>query len=424
MQKFLIALLSVFILFFGFVVIRVWALKPPSAVKLTPIPVGEYDPAVWGKAYPLAYAGYQKNLEMASSPTGYGGSMKMQKSEMQPELFTNFKGNPFSKDYTEDRGHPYALEDLRESKRIGPTSKGACITCKTPYIEQFYKESGWGFANEPLANLIEKSKHPVSCANCHDPETMNLRVINPSFIEAMQRKGIDVSKADRQEMRSYVCGQCHSEYYFEPGTTRVVHPWDKGVTPQEMYEYYATKPSGFAQDFLQTDSKTPVLKAQHPDFEEWQNGTHAKFGVSCSDCHMPYMRQNGQKYTSHWVTSPLKTIEASCSPCHKEGQEQLYNQVKGVQDNVWQLQHAAGMNVARAHEIIAKAEGMPKVDQIKLANARELLRKGQWYWDYVAAANSMGFHNSTQELHTLGQSIDLSHQAIDAANQAVGNQQL
>ena len=82
------------------------------------------------------------------------------------------------------------------------------------------------------------------------------------------------------------------------------------------------------------------------------------------------------------------------------------------------------MNVARAHEIIAKAEGMPKVDQIKLANARELLRKGQWYWDYVAAANSMGFHNSTQELHTLGQSIDLSHQAIDAANQAVGNQQL
>ena len=57
---------------------------------------------------------------------------------MQPELFINFKGMPFSKDYTEDRGHMYALEDIKESKRVGPATKGACITCKTPYIEEFY----------------------------------------------------------------------------------------------------------------------------------------------------------------------------------------------------------------------------------------------------------------------------------------------
>ncbi len=36
-------------------------------------------------------------------------------------------------------------------------------------------------------------------------------------------------------------------------------------------------------------------------------------------------------------------------------------------------------------------------------------------------AGIQGFHNSLQELHTLGQSIDLSHQAIDAAKRAAGN---
>lgn len=417
---FLAVFLSSLSLFFCFVVIRVWAMKPPATIKQTAIPVGEYDPVVWGKAYPLEYQSYLKNQEMTPSATGYNGSVKEEKAERQTEIYTNFKGNPFSKDYTEDRGHPYALEDLRLSKRIGPTSKGACITCKTPSIEQFYNESGWGYANKPLGELMDRSNHPVSCANCHDPETMNLRVINPAFIDAMAKKGVDVTKASRQEMRSYVCGQCHSEYYFAPGTAQVVFPWEQGFTPQEMYAYYETKPNGFTEDFIHTDSKTPVLKAQHPDFEEWSNGVHGKFGVSCADCHMPYVRENGQKYTSHWVTSPLKNIEQSCFPCHRQGSDQLYNQVKAIQDNTWQLQRTAGLTVERGHQTIAKAAAVPSVNQAELDKARQLLRQAQWYWDYVAAANSEGFHNSVQELHTLGQSIDLANQAINAANRAAG----
>jgi nitrite reductase (cytochrome c-552) len=423
-QNLLIAFLTLVVLFTGIVISRVWIFKPQSTVNLVKLSVGEYDVETWGKNYPLEYAGYKKNLETTPSPTGYGGSVKVQKAEMQPELYTNFKGNAFSKDYTEDRGHPYALEDLRESKRIGPAAKGACITCKTPYIEQFYKEMGWGYATKPLTELMDRAKHPISCANCHDPETMGLRVINPAFIEGMQKRGIDVSKASREEMRSYVCAQCHSEYYFEPGTSKVIFPWDKGLTPQQMYEYYSTKPNGFTQDFIHTDSQVPVLKAQHPDYEEWQNGVHGQFGVSCADCHMPYMRKSGQKYTSHWITSPLKTLDESCSPCHTQGKELLFSQVKAFQDNVWQLQHTAGQNIARAHGAIQKASTSGAANQNQLASARELLRQAQWYWDYVAAANSMGFHNPVQELNTLGQAIDLSHQAIDAANKAAGTNYL
>ncbi|MCE5284619.1 MAG: ammonia-forming cytochrome c nitrite reductase subunit c552 [Pelosinus sp.] len=418
MQKSLAVLLAVCVVFFGFVIVRIGA--KPNVVKAASIPKDEYDPAVWGKYYPLEYESYMKNYDMSASPTGYGGSLKVQKSDMQPELFENFKGMPFSKDYTEDRGHLFALEDIKDSKRVGPATKGACITCKTPYIEQFYKEDGWGYANKPFAELWEKSKHPVSCANCHDSETMNLRVINPAFIEAMQRRGVDVTKASREEMRTYVCAQCHVEYYFEPETTRVVLPWDKGTKPDEMYSYYADKPNGFIQDWQHPDSKAAMLKAQHPDYETFSNGTHGKSGVSCADCHMPYMRKDGQKYSSHWMTSPLKTLDASCSPCHTQGSSWAMERVKTIQDSTWQMQHTAGTTIARAHEAIKKASEVPNVNQEELAKARELVRKAQWFWDIVAAESSMGFHNPDQVISTLGQANQFAYEAIDAAERAAG----
>ncbi|MEG6584463.1 ammonia-forming cytochrome c nitrite reductase subunit c552 [Dendrosporobacter sp. 1207_IL3150] len=418
-QKSLIALLSVLLLFFGFVIMRI-GVKPVNTVTASKIPAGEYDPAVWGQYYPLQYASFKMTREESPSPTGYGGSIIVQKSEMQPEILTLFKGMPFSKDYGEDRGHIYALEDLRESKRIGPASKGACITCKTPYVEQAYREMGWGYANKPLAEMMTNAKHPVSCASCHDPETMNLKITNPAFTEAQARRGIDVTKASREEMRSFVCAQCHSEYYFEPGTMRVVFPWDKGLKPADMYAYYSEKPNGFAQDWQHPDSKAPMLKAQHPDYELFATSTHGKAGVSCADCHMPYVRKDGQKYSSHWVTSPLKNIEASCSSCHTQGTVWLEERVKTIQDQTFELQHMAGQNIAKAHQAILYASNQPDVNQQELAKARELVRQAQWYWDLLSAENSMGFHNPSQALNTLGQANELAHQAIQSANLAAG----
>ena len=123
-----VALAVIAVLAFGFVVIRTFFQKPPETVKVIPVPAGEYDPAVWGKNYPLEYASYLKNRLMSPSPTGYGGSVKVQKSLQQPELLMNFKGYPFSLDYTEDRGHPYAMEDLLETKRIGPANRHSGVS--------------------------------------------------------------------------------------------------------------------------------------------------------------------------------------------------------------------------------------------------------------------------------------------------------
>ncbi len=404
------------------VVVQAFVLKPASTLKLAHLPEGEYDPAVWGKYYPLEYESYQKNREMAPSPTGYGGSVKVQKSVKEPEILMNFKGMPFSSDYSEDRGHPYAIEDLKSSKRVNSTTVGSCMTCKTANIINIYKDKGWDYAKLPLAELLLAMKHPVSCANCHDAATMKLSIANPAFIEALQRRGIDVRKALREEMRSYVCGQCHAEYYFEPQTKRVVFPWDKGYTPEQMYAYYAQKPAGFEQDWLHPDSQARMLKAQHPDFETFSGGVHAKSGVSCAACHMPFMLHNGQKYSSHWVTSPLKHIEASCTVCHRQSADWLQARVQTIQDHVFELQHTAGQTIARAHTVIGKAASVGKADTAGLDQARELLRKAQWFWDIVAAENSMGFHNPDQVLNTLGRSIDMAHQAIQNANKAAGTQ--
>ncbi len=420
--KWTVLILGVVIAVFAAIVVQAFLAQPASTLKLAKLPDGEYDPAVWGKAYPLEYESYKKNREMASSPTGFGGSQKEQKSLKEPEILTNFKGMPFSKDYSEDRGHPYAVEDLKESKRVTAATPGACMTCKTANLTDIYKEMGWGYAKKPLAELLPRIKHPIVCANCHDPATMNLRVTNPAFVEAMQRRGIDVQKASREDMRSYVCGQCHAEYYFEPESKKVVFPWEKGYLPEQMYAYYEGKPAGFEQDWVHPDSQAKMLKAQHPDFETWEGGVHGKSGVSCADCHMPYMREAGQKYTSHWVTSPMKHVKASCQTCHAKSAVWLLERVKTIQNNVWQLQRTAGQTVARAHEVIGKAGAVAKADKAQLDKARELVRKAQWFWDMVAAENSMGFHNPDQVLNTLGRSIDMAHQAIAIANRAAGSQ--
>ncbi len=394
--------------------------SPNTTMKIAAIPEGEYDPAVWGRHYPLEYKSYLQMKEMAASPTGFGGGEKVQKSLKEPEILINFKGMPFSVDYTEDRGHVYALEDLKNTKRINETTAGACMTCKTAQLADIFKEKGWAYAKTPLPELLAVLKHPIVCANCHDPKTMNLRVINPAFIEAMAQRGIDVKKASREDMRTYVCGQCHVEYYFAPADKKVVLPWARGLRPDQIYEYYSALPNGFTMDWKHPDSETQMLKAQHPEFEVWSGGVHAGSGVSCADCHMPYMKVDGQKYTSHWVTSPMKHGREACRTCHTQDDQWLLDRVKTIQASVWEMQHTAGQTVAKAHQAIGKTTKAAKVNKAELEKAREFVRKAQWHWDFVAAENSMGFHNPTMILTTLGRSIDLAHQAIASAEKALG----
>ena len=332
--------------------------------------------------------------------------------------------------YDVARGHTWAGVDQLNSQRI-PPQKGNCIVCKGSWMyDKWYKESGWDFASLPFTeatppytnkDTVEGTDLYMGCSSCHDPDTMQLRVYQQGFVESMALKGIDISKASHNEMRGYVCGQCHNEYYFMAEDGRVRHPFIAGWEPEEQFKFYQTQSEqlgAFKQDWLHPDSKTPMLKAQHPDFEIWTTSVHADAGVTCVDCHMPYMRENGQKYTSHWMTSPLKTVEASCLKCHDESKETLIARVKTIHDNNFKLQRTAGQTVAKAHLAVKAAMDAGATDE-QLAPVRLKLREAQWYWDWVAAENGNGFHNPDKCMRISGEAIDLAHQVIEDANALV-----
>jgi nitrite reductase (cytochrome c-552) len=285
----------------------------------------------------------------------------------------------------------------------------------------YYKDSGWDFASKPFDDIAAPiaADQWFGCSSCHDPETMQLRIYNVGFVDSMARRGIDVKTASHNDMRAYVCAQCHTEYYFTKEDGRVNMPYDNGYDAEAEFQFYQSgQAGGFQQDWIHADSKTPMLKAQHPDFEAWVTGVHADAGVTCVDCHMPYVRENGRKYTSHWMTSPLKTINESCLKCHDESAETLTARVKTIHENTFKLQRIAGQTVSKAHLTIQAAMNSGATDA-QLAQARLKLREAQWYWDWVAAENGVGFHNPDRIMRTLGLAIDLAHQSIEEANAVV-----
>jgi nitrite reductase (cytochrome c-552) len=338
----------------------------------------------------------------------------VEKSTSQPEMKVNYKGSGFGVSYKTVRGHSYSWEDLSATPRVTEKTPGSCIACKTPAVADLYRANGWDFARQPARSFIAEGHPAINCFSCHDPESGKLRPSVPSYIEAAGRRGQKPVPASSKEERDAVCAQCHSTYYLEPETNRVVSPWDKGLEPEDMLVYYESKPSGFVQDFLQPDSGVAVLKARHPDYELFSSSIHSAAGLSCADCHMPWVSADGKNVRDHRIRSPLLDIKGSCLGCHRgKTEEWMRSRVKYVQDSVFQTQRIAGQRVAEAHVAIAAA-GRTGAPAGRLASARELLREGQWYWDYVASSNSMGFHNPVLALRTLSKAIDLAARAEES----------
>lgn len=379
------------------------------------IPAGELDPAVWGQSYPHEYDSYLKNREMSDEGTKYGGSTQRDHLAEHPELKTLFAGYGFSKEYNEDRGHVYTLEDVQKIKRVNEKTTASCMTCKSANVPGLIAEKGLAYYSTPFSEIVKQVDQPITCANCHDPGTMKLKITQPPLRNALARLGKDPDKLSRQELRTLVCAQCHVEYYFQPASNEVTFPWDKGFTPEAVYDYY--QQLNF-KDWNHPLSGVPALKAQHPEFETFQGSVHQAAGLACADCHMPYQTVGGQKVSSHWWTSPLKTLNESCTTCHRQGEQWLKEQVLAIQDRTFDgLERAEKANV-RAIRAIEEAAKDPAAGQEALARARELQRAAQWYWDWVSAENSMGFHNPSLILNTLNRAVDLAGQAVAAALQA------
>ncbi|MDQ1255807.1 MAG: hypothetical protein QG656_401 [Candidatus Hydrogenedentes bacterium] len=391
------------------------------------------DPEVWGKNFPLQYDGYKRTVDMER--TLYGGSdalpraatpedprtvLSQSKIEIDPRLKTMWAGYAFAIDFREERGHAYMLDDQTFTQRQQKPQPGTCIHCHASVYVPYKKLGGGdliaGFEkmnHMPYAEARKLVTHPVSCIDCHDPETMALRVTRPGFLEgitaAMAAKGIldyDVNKmATRQEMRSFVCGQCHVEYHFKGDEKRLVYPWTKGLRGDDILAYYDE--TGF-KDWVHAETGAPMLKAQHPEFETWNQGIHARSGVACADCHMPYMRVGAMKISDHHVRSPLLNINNACQTCHKFPEAEMKARVEAIQSKTTEMRNMA---MDALMQLIASIKGAEsKAPAAQLDQARDFQRKATFLIDFVEAENSTGFHAPQEAARILFKAMDYLRQ--------------
>lgn len=329
-------------------------------------------------------------------------------------------GYAFSKDFREERGHAYMLIDQEFTERQQAAKQpGTCIHCHASvYVP--YKKAGNGdlikgfeiLNPQPYAEVRKQVNHPVACIDCHEPTTMALRVTRPGFLEGIKAykagqgiKDYDPNKmASRQEMRSFVCGQCHVEYYFKGPEKRLVYPWAKGLKVDDILAYYDEVQY---KDWVHAESGAPVLKAQHPEFEMYNQGVHARSGVACADCHMPYTREGSLKISDHHVRSPLLNINRACQTCHKWPEAELKGRVEQIQDRTYKMRNLAMDALIQLINDIKKAKESGKTDD-ELSKARDFQRKAQFFLDFIEAENSMGFHAPQESVRILGESIDFS----------------
>jgi nitrite reductase (cytochrome c-552) len=391
------------------------------------------DPATWGKNFPLQYDGYLRTVDQVR--TRYGGSeaqprtptnadprtiVAQSRLEEDPRLKEFWAGYAFSHDFREERGHAYMLSDQEFTERqMVAKQPGTCLHCHASvYVP--YRTAGDGdlmagfakFNAMPYAEARQLVRHPVSCIDCHDPTTMQLRVTRPGFIEGIRAlrasQGIanyDVNaSASRQEMRTFVCGQCHVEYYFRGTEKRLVYPWAKGLTVDSIMAYYDS--TGHA-DWTHATTGGPVLKAQHPEFEMFNQGIHARSGVACADCHMPYQRVGALKISDHHVRSPVLNLNRACQTCHKVTEEELRTRVERIQARTYELRNLAlDATLELARDIAAAAKGGSAAAD--LTRARDFHRRAQFFTDFVEAENSLGFHADQEAARILARAIDFA----------------
>jgi nitrite reductase (cytochrome c-552) len=225
--------------------------------------------------------------------------------------------------------------------------------------------------------------------------------------------------ATRQEMRSFVCGQCHVEYYFKGKEKRLVYPWAKGLKVEEILAYYDEVGQ---KDWVHAVSGAPVLKAQHPEFEMWNQGIHARSGVACADCHMPYKREGAMKISDHHVRSPLLNINRACQTCHKFSEDELRSRVEVIQERTFRLRNLAMDALVDLIHDIESAAATGSASAGRLDRARQYQRWAQFRLDFVEAENSTGFHAPQEAARILAESIDLTRKGQLVLRRAPGGE--
>jgi nitrite reductase (cytochrome c-552) len=194
-------------------------------------------------------------------------------------------------------------------------------------------------------------------------------------------------------------------------------PWGQGLKAEQIEAYWDSLKFDDGHrfyDYKHAETGAEVLKAQHPEYELWSQGVHARSGVACADCHMPYMRDGATKVSDHWVRSPLLNINRACQTCHHFPEQEMQERVAAIQDRNHALLLRAADALMDQLDAMAAAQKAGATDA-QLTPSRELQRRAQWRIDFIAAENSMGFHAPQEAARILGEAIDYARQGEIAA---------
>lgn len=374
--------------------------------RATPPPLGDTNNQSYAAKNPLQYGSWKATSTQAEN-TRYGGSGFRDYLAESPNLVVMWAGYPFATQYDQARGHFYALEDVKGTKRRNEKTPATCWSCKSTEVPKMMSKDGVEtFYGQSFDRYVADMGNAIGCSDCHEAKTMKLQVSRPGLIEGFKAMGKDVAKASQDEMRSLVCAQCHVEYHFKGEKKYLKFPWDNGLKAEDFEAYYAK--TGHV-DWTHAVSGAKMVKMQHPDYEMFQQSLHGKRGVACADCHMPKRTKGSQDYTDHQIRSPLYMAEETCGNCHAWSADDAKKRVYEIQDRNKETLARAERIITAAHLEIGDAKAMGATDE-ELAGVRRQVSTAQMYWDYVSAANGMGFHAPQESLRILGKAIDLGQE--------------
>ncbi len=367
----------------------------------------------WGRFFPRQFNTYAQMAD-TTFRSKYLGSQRRDLLDENPNMVILFAGYGFSRDYNLARGHYYSVRDVQETLRTGAPMNpedgpmpATCWTCKSPDVPRLMNEIGTAeYYSKTLADVGHEIHNPINCASCHDAEDMSLNIALPALAETFERMGRDINNVSHQEMRSLACAQCHVEYYFGENNY-LIFPWDEGMRAEDIAYYFDQRE--FA-DWIHPLSRAPMIKAQHPDYEIFTTGIHYQRGVSCADCHMPYTTEGGMKFSDHKIQSPLNNISASCQTCHRQSEAELIRNVYDRQDMVHDLKKKLEHVLVTSH-LEAEFAWNNGATEAQMQEALHLIRHAQWHWDYAAASHGGAFHAPLEMVRTLGNGLDMAHDA-------------
>ncbi|MDO4323746.1 MAG: ammonia-forming cytochrome c nitrite reductase subunit c552 [Lachnospiraceae bacterium] len=352
----------------------------------------------WAEIYPEIVASYKANDD---------NSYRVDYLEQDPYIADLYEGFGFAKDYTSAIGHTYTLEDVSGTERPHPLAN--CLTCKTPDYTKLVNDMGVEAYQLDFEETFAQMNENISCYNCHENQAGNggKLVVTHSYIA--NALGDEMQNVNAAVL---ACGQCHIEYYFDPETKATSVPYDSvaAMDPEKMLAYY--NEIGFS-DWTQESTGTGLVKAQHPEFETFMNGSVHASALNCADCHMATsVSGEGVTYTSHKWESPLanQAILDTCVQCH--GNTDMTEKVHAIQEEVTAREREVGEKIAVLKNTLADAVAAGEMSEDELNEIRSLYRDAQWYWDYVYVENSEGAHNSSLAKGCLEKSEALVDEAM------------